>query len=245
MGQAYGAHPARRPIQLHLRSYQRWHSAARSCARSLRHRIGFATLLKEAEATDPAPPLSIGEFGVIAEIKFRSPSGRADHIGTSACASVRADRYARAGASAISVLTEPSCFGGGISHLAVAAQAAAVCGVPAMRKDFLVDPVQLAEARVAGAGGVLLIARLLCGEHLGEMLAVTMSLGMFAIVEVFDRADLDAVSDALLGGIHTGTAVVRPRSAICGCLSRSDAQGAHWSQRQRSSVSRSQTTESL
>jgi indole-3-glycerol phosphate synthase len=60
-----------------------------------------------------------------------------------------------------------------------------------MRKDFLVDPIQIVEARAAGASGVLLIARMLPGELLVEMTDQTLDLGMFVLVEVFDRSDLE------------------------------------------------------
>ena len=74
----------------------------------------------------------------------------------------RVTRYAAAGAAAVSVLTEPERFDGSLDHLEAGARARSMPGgVPAMRKDFLVDPYQVAEARLAGAGGILIIVRML------------------------------------------------------------------------------------
>ena len=80
----------------------------------------------------------------------------------------RVAAYARAGATAVSVLTEPERFDGNLAHLAEAAATLAPLGVPVLRKDFLVDPYQLFEARAAGAGGVLLIARMLSEPACGK-----------------------------------------------------------------------------
>ncbi|MCU0689706.1 MAG: hypothetical protein MUE97_08205, partial [Phycisphaerales bacterium] len=70
--------------------------------------------------------------------------------------------------------------------------------VPVMRKDFLVADYQVVEARAAGAGGVLLIARMLDDDDLFEMLDLTLDLGMFALVEAFDAADLTRVRRMLI-----------------------------------------------
>ena len=108
----------------------------------------------------PPPPrlmLSREGFDVIAEVKLRSPAVGAlasDDAGVGG----RVTQYADAGAAAVSVLTEPARFDGSLEHLRLAAGALATAGaVPAMRKDFLVDPYQVLEARLAGAGGVLVI----------------------------------------------------------------------------------------
>jgi indole-3-glycerol phosphate synthase len=112
-----------------------------------------------ADLDRPIAPLVLAGFDLIAEIKPRSPaegrlaSGDGDLAG-------RATAYADAGAAAVSVLTEPSEFGGALSHLETVAAALEHAAVPAMRKDFLVDPWQVVEARAAGASGVLLIAAL-------------------------------------------------------------------------------------
>ena len=97
--------------------------------------------------------------------------------------------YAAAGAAAISVLTEPSRFDGALSHLTLAASALAG-RIPVMRKDFLVDPYQVYEARLAGAGGVLIIVRMLSRVQLAALLDAVSQLGLFALLEAFDEADL-------------------------------------------------------
>ncbi len=135
-------------------------SAAR-VAEALR-RESAADLENRARSAPASPPLrlSTAGFDVIAELKLRSPAagvlGRQseDWLG-------RVAAYARGGAAAVSVLTEPTRFDGSLDHLRQAAAVLRPLGVPAMRKDFLVDPYQVLEARAAGAGGVLVIVRML------------------------------------------------------------------------------------
>jgi len=103
--------------------------------------------------------------------------------------------YARGGAAAVSVLTEPSRFDGSLEHLRRAAAALAPLGVPAMRKDFLVDPYQVLEARAAGAGGVLVILRMLPRRRIEELLDVAAEHGLFVLLEAFDEADLELARD--------------------------------------------------
>ncbi|NBU24112.1 MAG: NAD-dependent epimerase/dehydratase family protein, partial [Gammaproteobacteria bacterium] len=110
----------------------------------------------------------------------------------------RARSYADAGAAAVSVLTEPSRFDGSLTHLEQAAAAIASAGVPAMRKDFLVDPYQVLEARAAGAGGVLLILRMLPRDALERLLDAALEQGLFVLLEAFDDADVEAAM-ALIG----------------------------------------------
>jgi indole-3-glycerol phosphate synthase len=93
------------------------------------------------------------------------------------------------------VLTEPSRFAGSLQHLAEVV--AAVPDTPVMRKDFLVEPVQVDEARSAGASGVLLIATMLSSAKLGGMLERAFELGMFVLLETFDAADLARVAGLL------------------------------------------------
>ena len=148
------------------------------------------TVRERAEARSEAPALILGEdgFDLIAEVKRTSPS--AGRLATDALApGEQAARYVAAGAAAISVLTEPARFSGELAHLAEVVDT--VSPVPAMRKDFLVDTYQVLEARAAGAGGVLLIAAMLDDTELRDMLALTLDLGMFALVEAFDVADLE------------------------------------------------------
>jgi len=145
----------------------------------------------------PPPPalrLSPQGFDLIAEVKCRSPSAGNLAAGALKIAA-QARNYVRGGAAALSVLTEPAEFAGDLAHLKEAAATAAP--VPAMRKDFLVSPYQLLEARAAGAGGVLLIAVMLGDRELREMLRATHQLGMFALVEVFDLPDLERAAPAI------------------------------------------------
>lgn len=150
-----------------------------------------ATALGEiaaAELDRAVVPLQLDAFDIIAEIKDRSPA----EGGLATANEDRADRarsYASGGAAAISVLTEPSKFDGSLEHLAEVV--AAVPGTPVMRKDFLVDTVQILEARRAGASGVLLIATMLADAELRAMLDCAAEFGMFVLLESFDRDDLE------------------------------------------------------
>lgn len=147
-----------------------------------------------ADFDKPVVPLSPGDFDVIAEIKDRSPAE--GELATAESNRVlQAQRYSTGGAAAISVLTEPSRFAGDLIHLEEVA--AAVPGTPVMRKDFLVEPVQVREARKAGASGVLLIAAMLSDAKLREMLDVAWQHGMFVLLESFDEDDLARASNLL------------------------------------------------
>lgn len=137
-----------------------------------------------------ALPLKLTGFDVIAEIKERSPA-EGDLSGQKLERSARARCYAEAGAAAISVLTEPDRFDGDLSHLAEVVAAVSDYGVPVMRKDFLVDPVQIQEAKSAGASGVLLIAAMLDDNELPDMLDCAFDLDLFVLLESFDTIDLE------------------------------------------------------
>lgn len=133
---------------------------------------------------------------VVAEIKRRSPSRgeiRAD-FDPAACAKA----YADSGAAALSVLTDERWFGGAVGHLALARRSAPL---PILRKDFVVDPYQIDEARVRGADAVLLIAAAFASggrpAELARLRERALSLGLDVLVEVHDRAEL---ADALAAG---------------------------------------------
>jgi indole-3-glycerol phosphate synthase len=158
----------------------------------------------------PAPPplqLSAGGFDVIAELKLKSPAAGvlkdASHDWLE-----RVAAYARAGAVAVSVLTEPSRFDGALEHLREAARVLTPLRVPAMRKDFLVDPYQVLEARAAGAGGVLVILRMLQRERSAELLAAASEHGLFVLLEAFDARDLELARDLLAATRRQGTVLV-------------------------------------
>jgi len=125
------------------------------------------------------------EVAVIAEFKRRSPS--AGRLGTDEGPGTVAGRYAAAGASALSILTDGPHFGGDLADLRAARGAA---GLPALRKDFLVEEAQLLEARAAGADAVLLIVRILEQERLRALLSLSAELGMDALVEAHDGEEL-------------------------------------------------------
>jgi indole-3-glycerol phosphate synthase len=146
-------------------------------------------------APRPRVPLALSGFDVIAEIKPRSPSaGPLSRAGEDLAR--RAVAYAEAGAAAISVLTEPSEFGGSLEHLAEIA--AALDGrAPVMRKDFIVDARQLDEARAAGASGALLIVALVDDATLVTLLERAFDLDLFVLLECFDEADLDRAKNLL------------------------------------------------
>jgi len=123
---------------------------------------------------------------VICEFKRRSPS--AGDIRAGAEVSEIVGAYERGGAAALSVVTESSSFGGSVEDL-LAARAA--CGLPILRKDFIVDPYQLLEAAVFGADAVLLIVAALEPRHLSELHAEAHSLDLDTLVEVHDSDDLE------------------------------------------------------
>ncbi len=158
---------------------------------------GRADALWQA-AVERSPRALVGSTGLslIAEVKLRAPSVGllSTHGDPIATAVAQARRYADAGATAISVLTEPTRFDGALAHLEAVAQAVSV---PVMRKDFLVDPLQVVEARAHGASGVLLIARMLPGERLEQMLHAAQQQGLFTLIEAFDARDLQRTAAVL------------------------------------------------
>lgn len=150
--------------------------------------------LRTAAFDKPVVTLELGVFDVIAEIKDRSPvEGELALPDSDRAAQAR--RYAEGGAAAISVLTEPGKFSGALEHLEEVA--AAVPDTPVMRKDFLVEPVQVLEARKAGASGVLLITTMLQDDKLREMLDCAWDHGMFVLLEAFAEEDLARASRLL------------------------------------------------
>ena len=121
---------------------------------------------------------------VIAEIKRKSPSAGALWEGDVAALAAKLEG---SGASALSVLTEEAHFGGSLEDLS---RVAAAVRVPVLRKDFILDPVQVYEARAHGAAAVLLIARILEAGRLAELAALAHELGLATLVEVHRAAEL-------------------------------------------------------
>lgn len=139
-------------------------------------------------------------ISVIAEIKRRSPSaGELREIKD--IGSVAQD-YEKGGARAISVLTEPDKFGGSVADLKAVQMAVSI---PLLEKDFIFDPYQIAEAKANGADAVLLIADMLNGSQLDELVDYARELNVEPLVEIFTDAAVDAVLDttARLIGINT------------------------------------------
>lgn len=127
---------------------------------------------------------------IIAEIKRRSPS-KGD-VNTTLVAGDRAAAYVRGGAAAISVLTEPSRFGGSVDDLLEVVNSAPV---PVLRKDFIVHEVQILESRATGASAVLLIARALAPGSLIALVRAARTHGIEPLVEVRDRDELARAVD--------------------------------------------------
>jgi indole-3-glycerol phosphate synthase len=127
-----------------------------------------------------------GDAAVIAEVKKASPSKgvlRADFRPAEIAAS-----YERHGAAALSVLTDAPFFQGAPEYLAAAR---AATSLPALRKDFIVDPWQVYESRALGADAVLLIAAALDDAEMRDFEAIALTLGMAVLVEVHDEGELE------------------------------------------------------
>ncbi len=165
--------------------------AARRVTRSEKPRPSFAEAIRAQRAR--------GRIAVIAEVKRRSPA--LGDLATGADAVTIARSYADAGATAISVLTEPRHWGGSIADLEAVA---AAVSIPILYKDIVVDERQLEEAQAAGASAVLLIAEALDDATLASFVARSEALGMTALVEAHEhRAFARAVaSGATVVGVN-------------------------------------------
>lgn len=158
----------------------------RAAARELERRA--------AAAPEPRPfgaALSGKTVGVIAEVKRRSPSAGAIREDLDPVAHARA--YARGGAAALSVLTDPEHFGGSLDDLA---RVAREVPLPVLQKDFILDELQILEARGAGASAVLLIVRALEAGQLEGLARAARRSGLGVLIEVHDEAELGRALDA-------------------------------------------------
>ena len=165
----------------------------------------LAALKKRARAASPARDfagalrarMAAGKPAVIAEVKKASPSKgllRANFDPAAIAAS-----YEKHGAACLSVLTDRDFFQGSAGDLKSAREA---CSLPVLRKDFMIDPYQVYEARALGADCILLIAAALDDARMHELEAVAHELGMSVLVEVHDGEELDralALKTPLLG----------------------------------------------
>jgi tryptophan synthase beta subunit len=182
-------------------------AAARRRSRANARVVPLAELRREVSRVPQARPFeailrTADRVSVIAEAKRASPSGGAFEAlapGPGAVASL-ARRYADAGSTAVSVLTEPTRFGGSDDDLVAAARV----GVPVLRKDFVVDRYGVWQARALGADAVLLIVRALDDGRLRDLIEAAGEAGLDALVEVHDADDLDRAlaADATLIGVN-------------------------------------------
>ena len=156
-----------------------------------RRRLPFPDVRRRAADADAPRPFLAALLGprirLIAEVKGASPSAGTIRAAFDPAAIARG--YENAGAAAISVLTDSRYFAGADSHLLGVRQAV---GLPVLRKDFIVDPYQVYEARSIGADAALLIAALLPAAALADLQALAQELGMAALLEVHREEELDA-----------------------------------------------------
>ena len=161
-----------------------------------RQKVAPGALLAQVQQRGPARSLARAlateQLSIIAEVKRASPSKGPLRIDADAAAI--AEAYEKAGASAVSILTEQHHFRGSIHDLAAARERTAL---PLLRKDFIVDPYQLLEARAYGADAVLLIATALESAQLAELQAAAAELGLECLVEVYALEELDKLDFGL------------------------------------------------
>jgi indole-3-glycerol phosphate synthase len=154
--------------------------------------------LQRLDAATPRPPSFAGalrrgdgRLAIISEIKRRSPSAGDIKAGISAID--QAKRYQAAGADALSVLTDTKFFGGTLDDLrGVTAHFAAVAPArPCIRKDFMVHPLQVLEARAAGASAILIIVRALTDEEIKVLFGAATAAGLDALFEIHNEREID------------------------------------------------------
>ncbi|MDF3020786.1 MAG: indole-3-glycerol phosphate synthase [Steroidobacteraceae bacterium] len=188
-------------------------AASRARSAAAQAELPARELLARVKDLPRAPSLKLSSFDLIAEVKLRSPAVGLLKAAADEDVGERVATYARAGAAAVSILTEPSRFDGSLDDLERGARALHPLAVPAMRKDFLVDGYQVIEGRAAGAGGVLAILRMIPRADLEELIDTALQLEMFVLLEAFDEPDIAlahelvdaraAHNDLLLVGVNS------------------------------------------
>ena len=176
-------------------------SGVREDLQARRNEVPLSEITARAAAAEPVRPFDLSaDFGVIAEVKRKSPS-RGD-LAEIPDPGTLAGLYAAGGARAISVLTESRRFNGSLADLD---SVRAAVDIPVLRKDFMVDEYQFHEARAHGADIVLLIVAALDPVQLGEFHALATELGMTALVETHNREELETATElgAELIGVNT------------------------------------------
>jgi indole-3-glycerol phosphate synthase len=168
-------------------------------------KVSLSALEARIGRSVPPRPLRLaqGAFALLAEVKRSSPA--LGSLATDASLAARARAYVEGGAAAVSVLTEPARFRGSLEDLA---EIAGSVDAPVLRKDFLVDPYQVVEARAHGASGVLLIARILSDAALRAMLDAASACGVFVLLEAFDAEDVRRSVRAVGGRATRGGGVL-------------------------------------
>jgi indole-3-glycerol phosphate synthase len=158
-------------------------------------RDGLPPQAEAAAPRDFRKAISVpGKISVIAEIKFASPS--AGTIREKGDPRTIGGMYQEAGAAAISLITDERFFQGDRGHLPLLRE---TVSLPVLRKDFIIDEIQLLETARLGADAVLLIARVLSREQLRDFLAACRDLGFEALTEVHDRGDLEKAVESGAG----------------------------------------------
>ncbi len=165
----------REEVRLLKRSDSQAHPGAAEVTRSVEPVRNFKSALDAAG------------LSVIAEMKRKSPSAGALRPDLDPAAA--AADYEKAGARAVSVLTDRVYFGGSVGDMR---DARSVCNLPVLRKEFIIDEIQIQQSRETGADAVLLIARILTPERLADLHRSAVSAGLACLVEIRDRKELDA-----------------------------------------------------
>ncbi len=175
-----------------------------------RSRVPLAELRSRAADAQPprgffealTGPIAPDRTRVIAEVKRRSPSAgliRPEYEGGGFDPEFIARQYSEAGASAISCLTDEKFFGGCLDFIR---RVKAATTLPVLRKDFIIDPYQIVEARAHDADAVLLIAECLPDDQIRDMLALACELGLSVLLEVHSKANLLRVQPIMSESTH-------------------------------------------